>query len=80
MSYFSVTHISSNEAGEEQVEIVYNNGFIRDLFKKPLRKEIYVGSGTVWYDKKLCRRARTSKECEVINIVKWCQYNKLEGE
>jgi len=60
---------TSNEKGEHEVELVYSNGLIRRLLGLPEKKETYVGSGTVWYEKGTGIRAGTLKEVDCIAAV-----------
>jgi len=62
---------TSNEKGEHEVELVYSNGLIRRLLGLPEKKETYVGSGTVWYEKGTGIRAGTFKEVEICNVVEY---------
>ena len=68
MEYYSYSHVSENEIGLEEVEIIYANGFFRNLFNLPQITETYVGSGTVWYDKSTGNRAGAFKESEILRI------------
>ena len=80
MNYRTLTHITRNEAGEQEVEIVYRRGFWRWLFLLPERTETYVGSGcTVWYRKGTGKRAGTLKEIEICNIVERLRQMKVYG-
>ncbi len=67
--YYSTMTTTCNENGDEEVELVYNRGFFRWLFRMERRKENYVGSGTVWYSKGEGRRAGTLKECEIRDVI-----------
>lgn len=70
----SVQYCTRNEQGAEEIQIEYYNGFFRDLFKKPNIVETFVGSGTVWYNKKTFKRAGTSKEYELCSIAEAFKY------
>ena len=70
MTYKTCMHTTCNEAGEHEVEIVYERGFWRWLLGMPERTEIYVGSGcTVWYRKGTGERPGGPKEMEICNVV-----------
>lgn len=70
MTYKTLTHVTCNEAGQHEVEIVYANGIFRELLGLPERTETYVGQGgTFWFRKGSGERAGTMKEWEICNIV-----------
>lgn len=45
------TTISNNENNQEQIEVVYENGFIRNLLGKDEKKEVYIKVDGDWADK-----------------------------
>ncbi len=71
MGYKSTLYCTSNEAGEQQVEIVYEKTFFQWLFLLPETKEVFVGRGTVWHRKGSGQRAGTLKEWEIVDIVEY---------
>ncbi len=75
--YSSTKSIKRNEKGEHQVELVYSNGLIRRLMGLPERKEIYVGGGTVWYQKGTGIRAPTYIELSICNVVEYHRQKEL---
>ena len=76
--YSSTTTCTSNEKGDHEVEIVYQNGLIRSLLKLPERKEVYVGrGGTVWYEKGTGKRAGVIKEREIADVVEYHRQKRL---
>ena len=58
MEIASITHCTSNENGIPQIEIEYQNGFIRDLLRKPNRVEHYLFIDNKWLN------AKTRKEAD----------------
>jgi len=82
MRYESTQTCTCNEGGQAQVDIVYANGVLRYLFGLPLRKESYVAgslSATVWREKYTGRRASTTKELEITNVIAWNQQKSAYG-
>lgn len=76
MAFRTFTHTVSNENFDEEVEIVYGRGFFRWFFKLPPRKEVYIGNGTVWHNKKTGERAGIFKEYEIYEVVKLFKQSK----
>ena len=79
MRYESTLYTTTNEAGEQQVEIVYKETFLQWLFCLPTKKQVFVGSGTVWYEKGSGKRAGTRKEYKIVNIVEFHRQQKKYG-
>lgn len=78
MSYKSVMHTTCNEAGDHEVEIVYERGVLRRLLNLPEIKETYVGhGGTVWHRKGTGEMAGTMKTVEILKIVEKLRQNKV---
>lgn len=69
MAYKTLMHATFNESGKQEVEIVYENGFFRWLFRMPDKVEIYVGGGVTWYRKDTHEKADRLKVSEILDIV-----------
>ena len=77
-NYKSISHTTSNEAGEHEVTIEYEKTFLQRLFNLPAIKQTFVGQGgTVWYFKGSGKRAETSKEYEICNVIELCRQQRV---
>ena len=76
--YASVRHVTSNENGDQEVTLEYNNGLIRTLCKRPNRKETYVKrqNGLVWHNKETGKPTSDIKELEIVEA---CNYLKMSS-
>ena len=75
--YRSITHCTLNEYGDEEIELVYNNGFIRDLFKLDEKKETWICSEGIWYNKDTKQGASADKFYELQNAKNWVRVRNL---
>lgn len=72
MQYSSLKHITCNEGGDQEVEIVYAQGFWRTLLRLPERIEVYVAKradNSAWHEKGSGLRAGAEKEREIRRVL-----------
>lgn len=69
--YYSITHATSNENGQEEVEIEHNKSFLRWLFRKDAKKETYVNDGKPlsWREKSTNKSVTLEKHYEIMRII-----------
>lgn len=63
---------------EYKITVKYNNGWIRRLFKLPIRYRFFYGDSTVWYESMPYGLTRTSSSMEfyLCNKLKTYKFNK----
>lgn len=70
MTYSTVKHTTCNEDRKQEVEIGYERGFWRWVFRMPEYSKTYVSTdGIVWFEKRTGKRVGTLKECEIRDII-----------
>lgn len=76
--YKTITHVSKNEHGDEEIELVYRNGWFRTLFNLPEKRETYVANCYTWRDKTTLKRADAFKQVEISDAIQYLKYNAGE--
>lgn len=70
MGHSGLMHCTSNESGEHEVEITYERGFWRWVFRMPERKDVFVGDGLLtWRYKDSGVKVGRWKSMEIYNVV-----------
>lgn len=71
-NYYSITHATSNENGQEQLELEHEKSFLRWLFRRPAKIEVYVydGKGLLWKDKDTCKKVNADKYFEINKVIR----------
>ncbi len=54
--YKSIKHVTRNEKGNEELEIVYEKTLWQSLFRKPAKTEVYEKFLNNWFNKKTGER------------------------
>ena len=78
--YKSIKHVTRNEKGNEELEIVYEKTLWQSLFRKPAKTEVYEKFLNHWFDKKTGERL-DYRSVEGINRLKSeLKYTGLIGQ
>lgn len=68
-NYYSITHSTSNENGHEQLELEHKKSFLRWLFRKPAKKEVFVKYILLWYYKETQLPVDLKKRLEIDEVL-----------
>lgn len=77
---YSSKTCTSNEDGEEEVEFVYCNGFLRSLFNLDKVVKTYVKRGDVWYDKLSGSKCSVSRTMTILIYTTIDSHARFEQE
>lgn len=78
-NYYSIRHDTSNENGHEQLELEHHKSFLRWLFRKQAKKEIYVSDckSLSWKDKNTGKEVNYEKYQEIVKVIRHLNFQEI---